>query len=49
MIFEKFVSIFVRKAKAIKTGCGFEAGVQIGPLINLAAAERYEKYVGFEA
>ena len=45
MIFDKFVSNFVRKAKAIKTGCGFEADVQIGPVINHAAADRYEKII----
>ena len=45
MIFDNFVSIFLSKVKAIKTGCGFEAGVQIGPLINHAAADRYEKII----
>ena len=44
-IFDKFVSIFLSKVKAIKTGSGFEAGVQIGPLINHAAANRYEKLI----
>ena len=45
MIFDNFVSVFLRKVKAIKTGCGFEAGTQIGPLINHAAADRYEKII----
>ena len=44
-IFDKFVSIFLSKVKTIKTGSGFEAGVQIGPLINHAAANRYEKLI----
>ncbi len=45
MIFDNFVSVFLSKVKAIKTGCGFEAGTQIGPLINYAAADRYEKII----
>ena len=44
-IFDNFVSIFLSKVKAIKTGCGFEADVQIGPLINHAAATRYEELI----
>ena len=44
-IFDKFVSIFLSKVQTIKTGSGFEAGVQIGPLINHAAANRYEKLI----
>ena len=45
MVFDNFVSVFLRKVKAIKTGSGFEAGAQIGPLINCAAAGRYEKII----
>ena len=45
MIFDNFVSVFLSKVKAIKTGCGFEAGAQIGPLINNTAADRYEKII----
>ena len=44
-IFDSFMPIFLSKVKAIKSGCGFEAGVQIGPLINQAAANRYEKLI----
>jgi succinate-semialdehyde dehydrogenase/glutarate-semialdehyde dehydrogenase len=35
-IYEKFVDKFVQQTRALKTGDGLEAGVQVGPLINEA-------------
>ena len=44
-IFDNFLSVFLSKVANLKTGCGFEADVQIGPLTNKAAANRYEKLI----
>lgn len=42
---DAFVESFVRHAAALRTGDGFEPGVQIGPLINERAVRRCEEQI----
>jgi succinate-semialdehyde dehydrogenase/glutarate-semialdehyde dehydrogenase len=44
-VYEKFVEKFAAKAKAIRVGNGFEAGVQQGPMIDEQALEKIELHV----
>ena len=44
-VYEKFVEKFSAKAKAIRVGNGFEAGVQQGPMIDEQALEKIELHV----
>jgi len=43
-IADRFVPMFVERVKALRVAPGFEAGAQIGPLIN---TEIYEKWTGW--
>lgn len=42
---EQFVQSFVRQCAALRTGDGFEPGVEIGPLINERAVQRCEEQI----
>jgi succinate-semialdehyde dehydrogenase / glutarate-semialdehyde dehydrogenase len=44
-IYNKFVEKFTEATKALKVGSGVEAGVQQGPLIDMAALEKVEELV----
>jgi succinate-semialdehyde dehydrogenase/glutarate-semialdehyde dehydrogenase len=44
-VYEKFVEKFSAKAKAIRVGNGFEAGIQQGPMIDEQALEKIELHV----
>jgi succinate-semialdehyde dehydrogenase/glutarate-semialdehyde dehydrogenase len=44
-VFDAFAAKLVAAVGALKVGDGFEAGVQIGPLINQAAVEKVERHV----
>jgi len=44
-VYDDFVEKLAAKAKAIKVGNGFEAGVNQGPLIEDAAIEKVERHV----
>ena len=39
-VFERFLALFVAAAKALKVGLPDEEGVDVGPMVNVAAAER---------
>lgn len=44
-VYDAFVSRFSKAVRALKVGDGFEPGVTIGPLINMAAIEKIEEHV----
>jgi succinate-semialdehyde dehydrogenase/glutarate-semialdehyde dehydrogenase len=44
-IYDKFTKLFVEKAKALKTGEGFDQGVDIGAMIDEAAIKKAEEHV----
>jgi succinate-semialdehyde dehydrogenase / glutarate-semialdehyde dehydrogenase len=44
-IYDAFVACLSEAVKAFKIGDGFEEGVMIGPLINMAAVEKVEEHV----
>jgi len=44
-VYDAFVAKLVDKARAIKVGNGFEAGVQQGPLIDEAGLQKVERHV----
>jgi succinate-semialdehyde dehydrogenase/glutarate-semialdehyde dehydrogenase len=44
-IYDAFVSRLSDAVRALKVGDGFEPGVTIGPLINLAAIEKVEEHI----
>jgi succinate-semialdehyde dehydrogenase/glutarate-semialdehyde dehydrogenase len=44
-IYDKFTKLFVEKAKALKTGDGFEQGVEIGAMIDENAVKKAQEHV----
>jgi len=44
-IYDKFTKLFVEKAKALKTGDGFEQGVEVGAMIDANAVKKAEEHV----
>lgn len=44
-VYEAFVDKFLASVKKLKTGNGTEAGVDIGPLINMEAIEKVERLI----
>ena len=44
-IAEEFIAAFIAKAKKLKIGSGFEAGVHLGPLIDETAREKVHRLV----
>ena len=44
-IYDAFVARLSEAVRALKIGDGFEAGVTIGPLINVAAVEKIEEHI----
>jgi succinate-semialdehyde dehydrogenase/glutarate-semialdehyde dehydrogenase len=44
-VYDTFVAKLAEKARAMKTGSGFEAGVTQGPLIDDAAVAKVERHV----
>ena len=44
-IYDVFVSRFSEAVGSLKVGDGFEAGVTIGPLINMAAVKKVEEHI----
>jgi succinate-semialdehyde dehydrogenase / glutarate-semialdehyde dehydrogenase len=44
-IYDKFTKLFVEKAKALKTGDGFEPGVEIGAMIDENGLKKAEEHV----
>ncbi len=44
-VFEAFAEKFAFAVTQLKVGNGFEAGVEVGPLINLAALEKVESHI----
>ena len=44
-IYDAFVSRFSEAVGSLKVGDGFEAGVTIGPLINMAAVKKVEEHI----
>ena len=44
-IYEPFLDAFVKKARALKVGDGFEPGVEVGPLFDEAAVEKAAEHV----
>jgi succinate-semialdehyde dehydrogenase/glutarate-semialdehyde dehydrogenase len=44
-VYAKFLDLFAEKTRALKTGDGFEAGVQVGPLINEAGVTQALKHI----
>ena len=44
-IYTKFLEGFTEQTRALKTGDGFEAGVQVGPLINEAGVTQALKHI----
>jgi succinate-semialdehyde dehydrogenase / glutarate-semialdehyde dehydrogenase len=44
-VYEEFVAKFAAKAKALKVGNGFEAGVALGPLIEPAAVQKVQRHL----
>jgi succinate-semialdehyde dehydrogenase / glutarate-semialdehyde dehydrogenase len=44
-VYDKFTKLFVEKAKALKTGEGFEQGVEIGAMIDESAIKKAEEHV----
>lgn len=45
-VYDAFVARLTEAVTALKVGDGFEAGVTIGPLINLDAVEKVEEHIG---
>jgi succinate-semialdehyde dehydrogenase/glutarate-semialdehyde dehydrogenase len=44
-IYHDFIQTLVKSVKTLKVGDGLEAGMQQGPLINLAAVEKIERHI----
>ncbi|WP_424629881.1 NADP-dependent succinate-semialdehyde dehydrogenase [Bradyrhizobium sp. SYSU BS000235] len=44
-IYDKFVKALSQAVSELKVGDGFESGVTIGPLINMAAVEKVEEHI----
>jgi len=44
-IYDEFAKKYAAKAAVLKVGDGFEAGVNVGPLINKAAIEKVEEHI----
>ncbi|KQV89649.1 NAD-dependent succinate-semialdehyde dehydrogenase [Pelomonas sp. Root1237] len=44
-IYDAFLEKFAAKVAALKTGNGFDAGINVGPLIDAAALEKVETHV----
>jgi acyl-CoA reductase-like NAD-dependent aldehyde dehydrogenase len=44
-IHDQFVERLVKRAKKLKIGDGLKEGTEMGPLVNKAARDKYEKYV----
>ncbi|MEH2512843.1 succinate-semialdehyde dehydrogenase/glutarate-semialdehyde dehydrogenase [Nitrobacteraceae bacterium AZCC 1564] len=44
-IYDKFVKALSQAVSELKVGDGFETGVTIGPLINMAAVEKVEEHI----
>jgi succinate-semialdehyde dehydrogenase/glutarate-semialdehyde dehydrogenase len=44
-VYDKFVEKFAAKVRGLKVGNGFEAGVQVGPLIEDAALQKVQRHV----
>ncbi len=44
-VYDQFIGKLAEKAKAIKVGNGFEAGVQQGPLIDAQAMDKVQRHV----
>jgi succinate-semialdehyde dehydrogenase/glutarate-semialdehyde dehydrogenase len=44
-VYGRFVEKFAAKVRGLKVGNGFEAGVQVGPLIEDAALQKVERHV----
>src|SRR5205814_6669787 len=44
-IYDRFTKLFVEKTKALKTGDGFEQGVEIGAMIDENAVKKAEEHV----
>jgi len=44
-VYDHFVEKFAAKVRGLKVGNGFEAGVQVGPLIEDAALQKVERHV----
>lgn len=44
-IYDRFVEKFAAKVRGLKVGNGFEAGVQVGPLIEDAALQKVQRHV----
>lgn len=44
-VYDEFVALLIEKTKAIKLGDPTERDVYLGPIINQAAVERYERWV----
>ncbi|HQR80023.1 MAG TPA: aldehyde dehydrogenase family protein [Actinomycetota bacterium] len=44
-VYDRFVPLLVEKLNALRTGAPTEDGVQVGPVINEAAAERIQSWV----
>lgn len=44
-IYDKFTKLFVEKAKALKTGDGFEQGVEIGAMIDENGVKKAQEHV----
>ncbi|MBR0781881.1 NADP-dependent succinate-semialdehyde dehydrogenase [Bradyrhizobium iriomotense] len=45
-VYDAFVARLTEAVNAMKVGDGFEAGVTIGPLINIDAVEKVEEHIG---
>jgi len=45
-IYESFVAKLSQAVRGLKVGNGFDEGVTIGPLINMAAIEKVEEHIG---
>lgn len=44
-VYDKFVKALSQAVSELKVGDGFESGVTIGPLINMAAVEKVEEHI----
>ncbi|RUS65674.1 Succinate-semialdehyde dehydrogenase [NADP(+)] GabD [Saezia sanguinis] len=44
-IYDKFVKLLAEKTKEVKVGNGFEAGVQVGPLIDAKAVKKVSEHI----
>ncbi len=42
----QFLDTFLKKAKRLRLGHGLRSGTDVGPLVNKAALEKVEKYIG---